>query len=133
MSSRPSASRTLGSIRDDLERIDRSIVLLVAARIEAACAAIQVRTEQGEPVTNPTQEARVLARAEEWALELGVSPVVAKAIFRAIVHAGKARFEASRTAHLPAVAVRRSARSTREGVHHPAEKDRLRASAPATP
>lgn len=84
--------RSLESLRRDLEEIDRAIVLLLAARIEAACSAIRLRSEQGEPITNPDQESRVLERAERWAQEVGLSPALAETVFRAVVGAGKMHF-----------------------------------------
>lgn len=83
---------SLVSVRRDLEQIDRAIVLLVAARIEAACSAIQLRSERGGDIADPAQEERVIARAQDWAEQVGLSPVLAEAIFRSVVEAGKDRF-----------------------------------------
>jgi chorismate mutase len=83
---------SLESVRRDLEQIDRAIVLLVAARLEAACAAIRCRSRRDGRVANPAQEARVLARARAWGREFGLSPELTNTIFRAMVDAGKARF-----------------------------------------
>jgi len=92
MGTRPSATPTLASVRKDLEQIDRAIVLLVAARIDAACSAIRLRSQTDGQVANPAQERRVTARAQGWAEEVGMSPVLAEKIFRAIIDAGKERY-----------------------------------------
>jgi chorismate mutase len=94
----PSAPPTLASVRRDLEQIDRAIVLLVAARIDAACSAIRLRAQSDGQVANPAQEGRVIARAQGWAEQLGVSPELAEKVFRAIIEAGKARYTTMRKA-----------------------------------
>ncbi|HEY1198901.1 MAG TPA: chorismate mutase [Thermoplasmata archaeon] len=86
------AAPSLVSIRRDLEEIDRAIVLLVAARVEAACTAIRLRSEGNGEVSDPAQEERVLARAQGWAEQAGLSPARVRTIFRAVVGAGKDRF-----------------------------------------
>jgi len=92
----------LASLRRDIEEIDRAIVGLVAARLEVAGAAIRLRCDRGEEVTNRIQEGRVLARARRWAIECDIPPALAESILRSILRAGKARF--LRTAsHAPAV------------------------------
>jgi len=96
MGDRAAAEGSLTSLRHDLEEIDRALVLLVAARLEAAGAAIEHRTQRGEPMVDRAQEARVVARAQKWATEVGISPEVVERVFREIVEAGKARFESSR-------------------------------------
>jgi len=92
MVDRAAAAPSLASLRHDLEEIDRAIVLLVTARVEAACEAIRCRVENGESISNPVQEARVIARARGWAEGRGVSPIAVETIFRAIVRAGKERY-----------------------------------------
>ncbi|HYA55090.1 MAG TPA: chorismate mutase [Thermoplasmata archaeon] len=82
----------LESVRRDLARIDRAIVLLVAARIEAAVEAIRLRSQRDGRVASPAQEVRVLERARRWAVELGVSPEVIEVIFRAVIESGKERY-----------------------------------------
>ena len=115
MAKRAVAPRSLASLRRDLEEIDRAIVLLVAARVESACTAIRFRVENGEGVSHPVQEARVIARAREWAGELGVSPIAVETIFRAIVRAGKERFAAT---VMPATATSLRSRARAPGRAH---------------
>jgi len=104
--------RSLESIREELERIDRGIVLLIAARVEAACAAIQIRRERGDEITHRAQEDRVLARARSWAVEIGVSPDLAESVFRSIVEEGKRRFSTSTPGLISPTVVRERRRAS---------------------
>ncbi|MGA7476485.1 MAG: chorismate mutase [Thermoplasmata archaeon] len=92
MVARGKVAPSLLSVRRDLEEIDRAIVLLVAARVEAAGAAIRLRCEGNGRVSDPAQERRVIARAQGWAEQAGLSPARMRTIFRAVVEAGKDRF-----------------------------------------
>ena len=120
-----SADPTLVSVRRDLEQIDRAIVLLLAARVDAASTAIRLRFRRDGRVANPAQEARVLARARGWAKDIGVSSDLTDSVFRALLEAGKARFRSEpRSSALAAEsdpvgehAVRVSAHRTTPSVH----------------
>jgi chorismate mutase len=92
MVARAKVAPSLLSVRRDLEEIDRAIVLLVAARVEAAGTAIRLRSEGNGRVSDPAQERRVIARAQGWAEQAGLSPARMRTIFRAVVEAGKDRF-----------------------------------------
>jgi chorismate mutase len=104
----PAAS--LSSLRHELEELDRAIVLLIAARLEVAVAAIRVRSAPKGSISDPAQEERVLARAQLWAVELGISGASMESIFRTIVEAGKARYartmEGARSDSIPGVVTR---------------------------
>jgi len=102
---------SLVSLRRDLEKIDRAIVLLVAARVDAACSAIRLRSQKEGRVADPAQEERVIVRAKEWADQLGVSTTLTETIFRAIVESGKEKFVRSSAASpVPAVRLHGSGR-----------------------
>lgn len=94
MVDRPPAETSLPSIRRDLEEMDRAIVLLVTARVDAACTAIRLRSQRDGRIADPAQESRVIARAVAWARQVGLSPTLTKTIFRAIVDSGKERYAA---------------------------------------
>jgi chorismate mutase len=94
MVAHPSAEPTLASVRRDLEEIDRGIVLLVAARVDAACTAIRLRSGKEGRIADPSQEHRVISRAQAWAQEVGLSPALTETIFRAMIEQGKERFGA---------------------------------------
>jgi len=89
-----SGGRDLASLRRDLEEIDRAIVLLLAARVEAARLTIAYRTERGGAVTLLPQEERVLDRARVWAADVGLAPSVVDTVFRSLIIEGKSPFRA---------------------------------------
>ena len=70
---RSKVAPSLVAIRRDLEEIDRALVLLVAARVEAAGTAIRLRSQGNGRIADPAQEERVIARAEGWAEQAGLS------------------------------------------------------------
>ncbi len=91
---RPGAE-SLVHLRHEIESVDRSIVLLLAARLDGAERAIRARVAHGRPVTDEAQEDRVLRRAREWARELGLPPALVDTLFRTLIAEGKARFRAA--------------------------------------
>jgi chorismate mutase len=93
----------LVEVRARLEEIDRSLVLLLAARLEAAALAIRIRTARGAKVSDRAQERRVLSRARLWADEAGLPPALAEAVLRAVIEAGKVRAEPARNRRRPFV------------------------------
>jgi isochorismate pyruvate lyase len=111
---------SLSSIRRELEEIDRSIILLVAARVDAACTAIRLRSQENGVVSDPAQEERVVARARRWAEQAGLSPILAETIFRAVVEAGKDRFTTSTARTALSVTMTPERRTGRIRVHAPA-------------
>lgn len=78
--------------------MDRSIVLLLAARLNAAQRALEVRVARHQRLTDEAQERRVLGRAARWAGELGVPETIVDRLFRTLVEEGKARFRRSERA-----------------------------------
>jgi chorismate mutase len=92
--------------RQEIESIDRSIVWLLAARLDAARRALHIRTERGTPLTDRDQEHRVLGRSREWAEEVGVPAEMVDRLFRSLIEEGKARFRrAERAPGAPVVTV----------------------------
>jgi len=94
-------SGSVRELRAELARIDRAIVVLLAARLTVAGRVIQVRQELGEKVTLRTQERLVLERVRLWSQELGVPPEVAVAMFRTLIDAGKDRSRPNRPLDRP--------------------------------
>ena len=104
-------------VRARLEEIDHALLLLVAARLEAADLAIRIRTARGEKVSDPAQERRVLTRARLWAEEADLPPALAETILRAVIDAGKERAELVQNRTRPVVTVPRSRTTTlRSGI-----------------
>ena len=79
----------LAELREEIGRIDRALVVLVAARLRAARRAIERRVDAGEEVTDGAQELVVVDRARRWADELGVSPEFVERLMRVLIRAGK--------------------------------------------
>lgn len=86
---------SLAQLRQEIESVDRSIVLLLAARLAAAQRALGVRVAHHRPVTDEAQELRVLERSLRWARELGVPEALVERLFRTLIEEGKARFRRS--------------------------------------
>jgi len=87
----------LRAARQEIEQIDRAIVLLVAARLTAAGAAIRIRRARDGRISDPVQEQLVLARAHAWAEQADVPAWLVETMFRGVLRAGKERFVAQRT------------------------------------
>jgi chorismate mutase len=83
---------SLAKVRQEIESVDRSIVMLLAARLDAADRAIRMRVALGQPVTNREQERRILIRGRTWAEEFGVPRLLVENLLRSLVEEGKARF-----------------------------------------
>jgi chorismate mutase len=75
--------------RAELAEIDRSLVLLLAARFEAVERLFRLKRELGRPLRSRKQEAVVLARAREWALETGAPPDAVVRLFKRLLAEGK--------------------------------------------
>lgn len=93
MASRVADAETLARLRREIESIDRSILLLLAARLHAAQRAIRVRGGRTGSVTDREQERRVLLRGQRWAEELGVPPRLVENLFRSLLEEGKTRVQ----------------------------------------
>lgn len=85
-------SDSLTQVRQEIESVDRSIVLLLAARLDAADRAIRARIGRDRHVTDREQERRILVRSGTWAEELGVPRSLVENLFRSLIEEGKARF-----------------------------------------
>jgi chorismate mutase len=68
----PAAAAELARIRAEIERIDRSIVELIADRVALARELGPVKGALGMPTLDPPREAAVVRRASALAREAGV-------------------------------------------------------------
>jgi chorismate mutase len=84
---------SLARVRHEIECVDRSIVFLLAARLDAAQRAIRLRAARNGRVSDPEQERRVLQRGHRWAHELGLPPKLVDNLFRSLLEEGKTRFQ----------------------------------------
>lgn len=92
----------LAAARQEIESIDRSIVLLLAARLAAAQRALRLRVSQHHGLTDVAQEHRVLERSRRWARGLGVPESLVERLFRTLLEEGKARYRSTEAPLEPA-------------------------------
>lgn len=87
--------------------MDRSLVLLLAARLDAAQRALLVRAPHDRRTTDLVQERKVLRRARMWARELGLPEKLVVTLFRTLIEEGKARYDSGQRTEdaLPVVTV----------------------------
>lgn len=86
---------SLERLRREIESVDRSIVLLLAARMDAAHRTLRVRVAHDHRLTDRGQERRVLERSRAWADELGLSRECVEHLFQSLIEEGKARFRSA--------------------------------------
>lgn len=67
-----SPEEALGSLRGEIERIDRAVVELIAERVAVARRVGPVKRALGMPLLDPPREAAVVRRAGALAREAGV-------------------------------------------------------------
>jgi chorismate mutase len=70
--------------RQHIDRIDRTIVALLAERLRLALTLGEIKRERGWPVRSPEREAEVFARVRDAAAR-PLTPASAERIFSAIV------------------------------------------------
>ena len=61
------ASGELGSLREEIEKIDRTVISLIARRVQAAREVGRAKRKSGLPILDPAREAAVVRRAVELA------------------------------------------------------------------
>jgi chorismate mutase len=77
------------AIREEIARLDRSLLLMLAAREDAVRRLFEAKARLGLPLVDRIQEAVVVSRARRWARALGIPPDGVAAVFRRIIAAGK--------------------------------------------
>jgi isochorismate pyruvate lyase len=80
----PGECTSLGEIRAEIDRIDRSIVESVAQRKRYVVAAARFKTNLRD-VAAPERFAAMLQERREWAERQGVGPDLIEEMFRAMV------------------------------------------------
>ena len=78
--------RTLGEVRENIDRLDREIVRLMAERGRYVHEAARFKKNPSE-VEAPQRAETVIEKAKRLAVENGLSPTVAEATYRAMVSA----------------------------------------------
>ena len=75
------AGAELARIREEIERIDREIVELIAERVALARQVGSIKQALGMPTLDPPREAAVVRRAGELAREAGVADEDVRYVF----------------------------------------------------
>lgn len=78
--------RSLDEIRDNIDRLDRAIIALMAERGRFVQEAARFKTSRSD-VKAPKRVEQVIAKVRELAVGAGLEPQVAEAAYRATVGA----------------------------------------------
>lgn len=81
----PLREPSVESYRRLIERLDRALLELYAARARTVARLWEYKRRHGLPMHDPGQEQRVIDRTAEWARELGLVPVEAEALIREVM------------------------------------------------
>jgi chorismate mutase len=71
--------------REDIEAVDRELVLLIARRVQLARTIGRAKRARGMPTMDPAREAAVVRRAGELARAAGLDEEVVRQIFWQLV------------------------------------------------
>jgi chorismate mutase len=85
MSAAQEATAALTEHRQEIERIDRQVVRLLADRIRVGKEIGALKRVGGLPTVDPAREAEVIRRAGEMAREAGIPDEPVRAIFWQII------------------------------------------------
>lgn len=75
------SEREIERVRSEIERIDRELIALIAARVSLARDLGRVKRAAGLPTLDPTREAAVVRRAGETARSAGLAEEPVREIF----------------------------------------------------
>ncbi|MDL5360861.1 chorismate mutase [Halalkalicoccus sp. NIPERK01] len=87
---------SLDELRAEIEEIDHDLVELIARRTYVADTIAEVKSQEGLPTTDESQEQRVMDRAGENAERFDVDSNLVKAIFRLLIELNKVEQRESR-------------------------------------
>src|SRR5262245_50558282 len=85
MSEHADALEELTRCREEIERIDRDIIALLARRLTLGKRTGELKRDAGLPILDPTREAAVIRRVTEEAREAGLPPEPIREVFWQIV------------------------------------------------
>ena len=85
MSDHSTALEELSRCREEIERIDRDIIALLARRLTLGKRTGDLKRDAGLPILDPTREAAVIRRVTEEAREAGLPPEPIREVFWQIV------------------------------------------------
>ncbi len=75
----------LTALRCEIADLDRSLVRLLGQRLRLAARIGRLKKRLELPVVNHTLEKDITARHQRWANRMGVSPLLVKKIFQAVM------------------------------------------------
>jgi 3-deoxy-7-phosphoheptulonate synthase len=73
------------TLRDEIDRIDRELVRLVAARLHSSVEIARIKSARGLPMRSPEREAELVAEARADAVSLGVDPDYVQALMEVVL------------------------------------------------
>ncbi len=73
------------TLRDEIDRIDRHLIQLVARRLRSSIEIGRIKSMRGLEMRSPDREAELIAEAEEDARRLGMDPVYAAELMRIVL------------------------------------------------
>ena len=62
------------SLRDEIDRIDRQLIKLVADRLQSSVDIARIKVQRGIPLRSPLREAELIEEARDDAGALGIEP-----------------------------------------------------------
>ena len=78
-------------LREEIARLDHSLVMMVAARQEAVGRLFTIKEQLGRPLFDPKQETLVVARARRWARDVGAAPDEVEAVFERLIQVARGK------------------------------------------
>jgi chorismate mutase len=90
------AVRDLQAVRGEIDEIDRSLVGLIAARLDLARQARLLKDQGGLTNEDSTREAAVVRHAAEAARDLGLDPEIIRDVFWRLISLSKWAHSADR-------------------------------------
>jgi chorismate mutase len=83
------AVRELRTVRSEIDEIDRSLVGLIATRLDLARRARLLKEQGGLTNEDPAREAAVVRHAAEVARDLGMNPEIIRDVFWRLISLSK--------------------------------------------
>ena len=83
------AVRELQMVRGRIDEVDRSLVALIAARLDLAREAGALKDQRGPSNEDRAREAAVVRQAAETARELGLDPEIIREVFWRLIALSK--------------------------------------------
>ncbi len=81
---KPESCTSMSEVRAGIDALDREIVVLIATRMRYMVAAAGIKSHRGD-VRDEERKAEVIANARRAAIELGVPPDLAEALWDVLV------------------------------------------------